>query len=112
MFLLDLSFDTFPFNEGDVNEVLWLLADDELFEDVTGDVEMVGHVRTPSLLLIAGVGGWWLVLDFLCSRSFSRDEDFVLLLVSLASTPELTVSEVFIFRFLRFNKTLVFLKIR
>ena len=41
MFLLDLSFDTFPFNEGDVDEVLWLLADDELFEDVTGDVEMV-----------------------------------------------------------------------
>ena len=42
MFLLDLSFDTFPFNEGaDVNEeVLWLL-EDKLFEDVTGDVEMV-----------------------------------------------------------------------
>jgi hypothetical protein len=52
------------------------------------------------------------VCDFFISMSLSNEEDFDFLLEVVASTPELTVSDVFIFLFRLFSRTLVFLKIR
>lgn len=110
-YLVDLS-TIFPFNWGVLELEVLLLLDDIVLDVETGEVERGWHVRTPSVLLIEGAGGWCVVFDFLISLSLSKEEDFDFLFVVFASTPELTVSDAFIFLFLRFSKTFVFLKIR